>query len=140
MRGRYFIEMEDGELVDALDYRRRKAESARWVDPDRTRTKDKFPYSYDEFFVWGSRDSIQGCEAMYNDRIWEWDRAKADALWAKHVGCRWDQAQRRQVNAFLSEYLGKPVTSTAVAEGCNPATQYPYWIVWYREPERIEKA
>lgn len=107
-------------------------DDARWVDPRRTRERSSHPYSYDEFFVWGDRESIKDREGLYSDRIWQWDRAKAERCWAEHCrGCRWDTAGKAKVKAFLSDYLGKSVNPTAVAEGCNASTGYPYWIVWF---------
>lgn len=108
-------------------------DNSRWVDPCRTRDRSSHPYSYDEFFIWGSRETAKRAEGLYSDRIWQWDRAKADRCWYEHVGKRWDCATGRQISRFLSDYLGKPVKATALAEGCNPSNGYPYWIVWFKD-------
>jgi hypothetical protein len=105
-----------------------------WVDPSRTRDKFFHPYSYDEFFRFGSRETIRqpGLNANYSDRLWQWDREKADRLWRQYVDTRWESASAAQLSAFLSAYHGQPVEVVALAEGCNQSNGYPYFIVWWK--------
>lgn len=112
-------------------------QSAKWVNPDRTKEKSSHPYSYDEFFIFGSRDIIKGdgIQGNYSDRIWEWDYHKANKLWEEHVGTRFAQASRLKLSKFMSEFHGKKVEVVALAEGCNISNGYPYHIVWYKELE-----
>lgn len=107
--------------------------SSRWVDPKRTRTKQEYPYSYSEFFHFGKRADIsaKGVQAVYSDRLWQWDYDKCHKAHKTHLNCRFEQASPAQLSAFLSEYNGKPCTVVALAEGCNPSTGYPYYILWY---------
>lgn len=112
-------------------------EDPRWVDPRSTRSKERYPYSYSEFFHFGSRDLIKrpgvGCD--YSDRIWQWDRAKADRLWGKYVAPkRFCQASRAQLSAFMSAFHGRKLEVVALAEGCD-AGGFPYHIVWTAVPK-----
>lgn len=108
---------------------------ARWVDPTRTHTKSSHPYSYSEFFHFGDRDVIKAKDVHgdYSDRLHQWASAKFEQLWKKHLDCRWEQASRPALNAFMSAYFDKKVKVVALAEGCNPSNGYPYYIVWTKE-------
>ena len=149
--------MSESDYIDEVEYRmeidhygnfRRRGPDPKWVNPSRTREKFSYPYSYDEFFIFGSRETIKKTDgADYSDRLWEWWVEKKtsesyDALWKKHIGRRYDQASADQLGAFLTEYnqtlfpkenAGKTFKVVALAEGCNPSNGYPYWIVWYRK-------
>jgi hypothetical protein len=108
--------------------------TTRWVNPNQTNSKQEFPYSYSEFFISGSHETIRqpGVTAAYSDRLWQWDYDKATKLWAEHVGRNWQYAALSELSAFISAYEGKKLVAVALAEGCNPSTGYPYWILWYR--------
>jgi len=108
-----------------------RPDDSRWVDPTRTRERSAYPYSYDEFFIWGDRKSKEGASGDYSDRLWQWDREKASRCWKDHVGGTWQGATKAKLSAFLTAYHGKPIKAVALAEGCNPSNGYPYWIVWW---------
>lgn len=113
----------------------RPADHGRWVDPDGPRReKWQYPYAYSEFYLFGGKPEADASDmANYSDRLWEWDRAKADRLWQEHCkGHRWDNAPIEKLTAFMSAYHWRKLEITALAEGCNPSNGYPYWIVWYR--------
>lgn len=109
-------------------------------------TQQERPYSYSEFFLYGHRDDIKYSKedpkgpihAEYSDRIWQWDREKAESCWARHCeGYRWSNAPITQIEKFLRDYHGKPsLDLVAVAEGCNASNGYPYFVVWFRTPEK----
>jgi hypothetical protein len=106
-----------------------------WVDPNNTRTKSAHPYSYSEFFHFGSREAIKEKDVHgdYSDRLQEWEPEKYARLWKEHVFCPLDRVQPAQMSAFLSAYFGKKVEAVAFAEGCNVSNGYPYYVVWHRE-------
>lgn len=87
-----------------------------------------------EFFHFGSREIIAqpGVSAVYDDRLWGWDYEKTKRLQAEHVGCRWGQAGRDKLSAFMSAWEGHKVEVVALAEGCNVGNGYPYFVLWYR--------
>jgi hypothetical protein len=107
----------------------------KWVDPTKRNEKYSHPYSYSEFFHFGSRRIIKekGVHGEYSDRIWGWDHAKAERLQKELVGCRWEHASRAQLSAFMSAFHGRKLTVVALAEGCNPSNGYPYKIIWFKE-------
>jgi hypothetical protein len=106
----------------------------RWVDPQRRISKRESPYGYSEFFHWGGHGTTSGCEAVYSDRLWQWDYKKMKAL-CDALGKRFEQCSQSELSEFLSSYWGKPVVATALAEGCNISNGYPYFIMWYRGTE-----
>lgn len=120
---------------------RHMRDDSRWVDPSRTDEKSSHPYSYSEFFLYGDREVVKtATDALYSDRIWQWDREKASRCWSEHCKDRWDTTGSKQHSAFLSDFLGKPVRVIALAEGCNASNGYPYWIVWFVDvPQPIAK-
>jgi len=138
----------ENEWLDRMGIRREPRDS-RFVDPRRTRTKHEAPYSYDEFFLFGSRKVIEqkDVHANYSDRLHQWWCEKLghdafDKLWMKHVGTRYEMAGAGALSTFLTEYhrqlwpekyADKTIQVVALAEGCNPSTGYPYWIIWHRE-------
>lgn len=108
-----------------------------WVDPHGARrTKQSHPYTYDEFFLWGNRETKAGANGLYSDRIFQYDYDKATSCWRRHCGDRrWANLDHKVLSAFLSDYLGKPVKAVALAEGCNQGNGYPYWVVWFNDVE-----
>ena len=127
---------------DAESSWRRRVDDSRWVDPRNQRTVQEYPYSYSEFFLFGDRSGVKAAhDGLYSDRIWQWDHKKADACWAEHVGkIGWRNVGQKRLTAFLSAYLGKPVTVTAQAEGCNVGNGYPYWIAWFTDDAKTALA
>lgn len=105
----------------------------KWVDPSRTNEKHSHPYSYSEFFLFGSAKTIKKAGADYSDRLDQWDWQKNQRLLKEHIPCPWNQATVEQVSAYISAYHGKPLKCVALAEGCNASNGYPYWIIWYRK-------
>lgn len=110
-------------------------DTSKWVNPNYTREKSEYPYSYSEFFHFGSRSTIEqpGVEANYSDRLSDWDWNKNRTLWAKHVGRPPAAATPAQLSAYLSEYWGRDLTVVAMAEGCNPMDGFAYNIYWFVE-------
>lgn len=131
----------DVDLIGHLDmYGGECRADSKWVDPNKRNEKWTHPYSYSEFFHFGSRRIIEGrgVDGEYSDRIWQWDYDKAERLWKEHVGTRWELAGAEKLSAFLSAFHGRPVRVVALAEGCNISNGYPYFIVW-SVPERFPR-
>lgn len=95
------------------------------------RTKYTHPYSYDPFVIWKGAGKANG--TVYTDRLFEWDRRKAEDLCDKHLpGLRWNNAPPSKIEAFLREYMGEPnLRLVLVMEYCNWATGYPVWRLDY---------
>lgn len=111
-----------------------RAYGYRFVDTTReNRTKEDWPYSYSDHYLWGEQQ--KGCEAVYSDRLAQWDNDKAKAAGAAiaDLNCRYGHWGKEGTSKYLSAYFGKPVEAVAVAEGCNVSSGYPYWIFWFRD-------
>lgn len=108
-----------------------------WVDPDRTRTKREWPYSYDEFFIFGTREEVADKFGVYSDRMVEWDRPAFMAA-LKPFAKRFDRFDRKDADEFLTAYYKKPTKCYGLAEGCNPSSGYPYHIFWFEHVLEID--
>lgn len=101
------------------------------------RTRDEYPYSYDPYVTWKSREvdlkEITG--TVYSDRLLQWGYNKTRTLMKKHFGTQGDYYSGREpkkIESFLAEYMGHDITLIAVQEGCNVSNGYPYWVFHYR--------
>lgn len=102
-----------------------------WVDPYvGHRTKAAYSYSYDEFFHWKTDKLKSSNGAWYSDRMYQADREAWDKAHEAVEG-RFEQMTKEEINKWLSIYMDCPCEVTALAEGCNQATGYPYYIIWY---------
>jgi len=112
----------------------RQGPGAGWVYPEQdwNKTKAEAPYSYSEFYIF--RTGKKHDDAFYSDRMHQWDAAAWERAWKK-VPRRFDQMSPSDASKWMTEYMGKPVTVTALAEGCNASSGYPYWIVWFASAE-----
>lgn len=106
----------------------------RFVHPEmECRTKEDWPYSYSEHYLWGERE--EGCDAVYSDRLQQWEPEKYKEA-AKIVAgskSRYGGWGKALTSKYLSAYFGKPVEAVAVAEGCNVSSGYPYWVFWFKD-------
>lgn len=102
------------------------------------RTPFSNPYNYDEFVVWKkeSANDIERGSAVYSDRLWEWDHEKYNKFCQEVFGDKGQQFNSRKpdgVEKFLSLYFEKEVILTAIVQGCNQSSGFPYWIFFYKE-------
>lgn len=103
-----------------------------WVDPQQTRNKHTYPYSYDAFYHWRD-DDLKGSHAEYHDRMQGWDSDKYEEAHKLVEGKWFHECSRDEISAFLTAYHGKECKATALAEGCNQSSGYPYWVFYYKE-------
>ncbi|MCW8829982.1 MAG: hypothetical protein OQK32_00495 [Gammaproteobacteria bacterium] len=69
-------------------------------------------------------------DTIYSDRLYEWDSDKYNTLCEKHFGDRgqwWNTREAEKIEAFLSDYLGRPVTLINIEKQENKATGFPVW-------------
>lgn len=103
------------------------------------RTPFSHPYNYDEYVIW--KDKIFNEDkhsAVYSDRLYQWDYEKYDKCCQevfKNKGQAFYQREPKEIEKFLKMYFEKEIKLTAVAQGCNQATGYPYWVFFYEENE-----
>lgn len=113
-------------------------EDSHFVYPDRNRSKDAHPYSYDLFWIW-KRDNVKskGVDVVYHDRMQEYDYDKYRKAFKLAQDCgpgdnlkSWSQDQ---ASMFMSHYQDIPCTVIAIAEGCNKSSGHPYWVFWFKK-------
>lgn len=101
------------------------------------RTPLEYPYNYDEYVVWKDKNfDISSCSGVYSDRLWEWDSAKYNRCCQevfKNTGQRFNSREPEQINKFLNLYFEKKIKLTAILQGCNQWSGFPYWIFLYEE-------
>lgn len=99
------------------------------------RTPFSHPYNYDEYVTWKSDDfNKERCHAVYSDRLHQWDYKKYDRCCQevfKNEGQMFGQRDPKDIEKFLSLYLDKEIKLTAVMQGCNQSSGFPYWIFFY---------
>ena len=101
------------------------------------KTPFSHPYNYDEYVCWKDRNfNREKCDAVYSDRLFQWDYEKYNKCCQevfKNEGQYFDKREPKEIEKFLSMYFGKKIKLTAVVQGCNQATGYPYWVFFYEE-------
>lgn len=97
------------------------------------KTKDRHPYSYDEYVVIKNGDNNEVTSAVYSDRL---DLSKSRKLMVKHYGTElgyfsdWDT---QQIESFLSDYYEEDIKLVMLVQGCNNNSGYPYWIFYMKK-------
>lgn len=106
-----------------------------WIDSDNTRDRHEYPYSYSAYYIWrvGSVKHKDGVDCVYDDRMRQWDSKKYEKALIPNK--RFPEYTPKDASKFLTEYFGKPIEATALAEGCNVGNGYPYWIFYYKDAE-----
>ncbi|KKM76070.1 hypothetical protein LCGC14_1383850 [marine sediment metagenome] len=94
-------------------------------------SKDRYscPYTYDPFLLYFNENAKKEAESsIYSDRLSQWDSEKTKRLSKKHLpGKRWDNAEPKQIQAFLCAYLDKKVVLVANIQYVNMSSGYPVW-------------
>lgn len=63
----------------------------------------------------------------------QWDYAAYERACALLPPGHFQYQSRDALDAFLTEYWGKPTICTALVEGCNVSNGYPYYVFYHRE-------
>lgn len=100
------------------------------------KTKDEYPYSYDTFVIWKKEYRKNKSQTVYSDRLKQWDAEKynncCQTVWDNH-GQYFDRRTPEEIERFLSLYLEKRIKLTAITQGCNVSSGYPYWVFYYED-------
>lgn len=106
------------------------------------RTPWQFPYSYDPYVIFKSEFFTPKDNPYYHDRIEycyysreEQDNA-LEQIRLKRYGAEYERFSWKNpshVENFLSILMNKAVRCTAITEGANYSTGYPYWIVYVQD-------
>lgn len=96
------------------------------------RTPHTHPYNYDGFVLYRSGQNKEATATYYSDRLNQWDHEKTDRLCKKHFepgSGAWPKQSPEKIEAFLSEWVEKPVKVILIMEYCNQASGYPVWRI-----------
>lgn len=94
------------------------------------RTKSEHPWTYDDFVTWRGGENSLIDDGVYSDRLLQWDHDKCRSLMRKHFGNESDYYTNRspkQIEAFLSELLGRSIKLILIMECCNQSSGHPLW-------------
>lgn len=110
-----------------------------WFDPDQTRDKYDYPYSYSAFFLIGDHDTVKDCSADYTDRYRLWDEEKYNKA-REAVGSqfRWSAMSLIELDRFVKAYYGDDHVATGLVEWCNASTGYPLWSIHFKKIEKVK--
>ncbi len=93
------------------------------------------PYDFDDYVEWKG-NYRQFDSAVYSDRLYQWDTEKYKRCYEqvfKKNGQRFDVKNVSGIRQFLSMYFEKEIELTAIIQGCNCFSGFPYWVFFYRE-------
>lgn len=97
------------------------------------------PYNYDEYVIWKDENfNKEKYGAVYSDRLYQWDWEKYNRCCQEvfeNQGQQFYQREPKEIERFLSMYFDKEIKLTAVMQGCNQSSGFPYWIFLYEEEE-----
>lgn len=106
------------------------------------KTKAMHPYSYDGFVTYRSGSNDEVTSTVYSDRLSQWDWEKTKKLKIKHFNSQsdyWNSFTPKQIEAFLSDYIGSKIKLILIMEYCNAATGYPVWRFDYKTIKNKKK-
>lgn len=93
-------------------------------------------YNHDPFVVYKSPCWTDDDDLVYTDRMmmWNYDKFKncCEQVWNSQCQL-FSNRDPKDIQKFLSLYLDKEVSLTAIMQGCNLSNGYPYWIFYYGE-------
>lgn len=99
------------------------------------RTPLSYPYNYDEYVIWKDENfNEEECSAVYSDRLFQWDYEKYNKCCQevfKNQGQQFYEREPKEIEKFLGMYFEREVKLTAVIQGCNQSSGYPYWVFFY---------
>jgi hypothetical protein len=100
------------------------------------KTLDRYPYSYDAYVTWKGDYNREKNEAVYSDRLFQWDSKKYNncckEVWGNESQYFYER-NPKEIESFLSKYFEKEIKLTAIEVGCNMSTGYPYWVFYFED-------
>jgi len=114
---------------------------------DPPRTKQRHPYNYDPFTIWGApRPSAECNDTNYTDRLEQEDHAKYALLSKKHYRSGGNAYERpfdaqnckgHLIEQFLRDWHNDPeLKLLRVIEYCNASTGFPTWRLDFHDTPR----
>jgi hypothetical protein len=104
--------------------------------PEEYEIKSKYshPYSYSPIIIFGD-ESVKADDAIYSDRMFQWDFEKTEKLLMKHFGERsqhFNDKDPAMIEKFLQERFNYPnLKLHMIVEWCNVSNGYPLWSFHY---------
>ena len=102
-----------------------------FIPGNQEKTKSEYPYSYDPYFIYFNEEAkVEPTGTIYTDRMLHQDWDKHNELCRKHFGNEgqyWHDREHKKIQAFLSDWVGKPVILIANIQYCNISNGYPHW-------------
>ncbi len=99
------------------------------------RPRSQYPYSYSPYVQFRNGENTEIENAVYSDRLHQWDYKKYNSLSKKHFGNEGQCFSNRspdKVQSFLRDYLdNQNLKLIVIQEGANMSSGYPYWIFHY---------
>lgn len=96
-----------------------------------TRTRQEYPYSFDDYISYENRDQPLANNSMYTDRMSEWEPNKYKELMQKHFKSEnefWGSRSPTQIEAFLRDYCDLPsLQLVRIWTCCNQACGAEQW-------------
>ena len=80
-------------------------------------------------------------EAVYSDRLFEWDSCKYERYCNKVFGKvikNFDKKHYKDIETFLSNYFNKKIKLLIIMKGCNVSTGIPFYVFYYQDYSKIE--
>jgi hypothetical protein len=115
-----------GRMMDRYDF----------VDPQRRKTLEEFPYSYSDHYLWRNfeRGETEGIESAYTDRMNQWDPEK----WKRAAGGRMRNYGSTPVNQAAAQkvvkiYFGAEFECCGFIQSVNVSSGYPLGVFMYRK-------
>ena len=101
------------------------------------RTPYAYPYNYDDYVIWKDETfDAKNHSAVYSDRLMQWDYTKFTKCCKevfKNESQLFSQRDPKEIEKFLCMYFDKKVRLTAITQGCNQASGFPYWVFYFEE-------
>jgi len=102
-----------------------------FVPGNQAKTKNDYPYSYDPFLIYfNEKAKAKASGTIYADRMLHQDWDRHNELCRKHFGNEgqmWNNRPADKIQAFLSDWVGRPVILIANIQYCNVSNGYPHW-------------
>lgn len=104
------------------------------------RTPRSDPYSYDTICIMKTKHFSPKDECFYSDRFIRWFDEDLIAKYRKQLDIDggdyfWVSNSLEDLSKFISLLYGKHCEITAICQGCNWATGYPIWTIYYTSEE-----
>ena len=96
-----------------------------FVNPRATRTPDDYPYSFDAYYLWKTKE-LDKAYPVYTDRMRQQDPEKASKAF-KGLG-QFGNYTEKQCKQIVKDFFGNNAKCVGYALSCNVSSGYPIGI------------